>query len=560
MNKFNTEFQKVYKELSAIFADEITIIAVALALFDIQRTGIIDVFTFKTFIDCASLPESVKEVLSRYIGNTEEWEKVKSLIGKYPVKVLKAIVLLQSNSKPRNRFENFAVTSQSIVQLSAEILDIQPKDTVMDLCSGAGNFLSYVDGKYKTGVEINQTALDIAKLKSALSKGKFRYILDDAITHEFEEKYDKCFSNYPLVLNGNELEEYRRIIGDELNIDIQILERVSSCWLFNAKLFNLINENGKAVAIMPNGGAFNTSDKLIREYFTKYGYIQAVISLPPNLMTGTAIPVTLIIFSRGNDKIRLIDATEIFTKEKRTNILSDENIQEIVNLLKCESDEKVIDLNADELAEKEYSLVASRYITKEEISNGVSFETVMKNITRGCQLKASELDFFSTVKGTNVRLVSVANVNNGIICFDSDSLYLKEISAKLEKYVIPDKALILSKIATPTFRSAIAEVSEEEMLVANGNLFIIEIDDTKANPYYIQALFESQLGADILNGAYRGVTLKTLSIEELKKMIIPLPPMSEQNRIAEKYQSMTREYVSMKKKITDLLKQRRELI
>lgn len=61
------------------------------------------------------------------------------------------------------------------------------------------------------------------------------------------------------------------------------------------------------------------------------------------------------------------------------------------------------------------------------------FETVIKNITRGAQIKASVLDEIVSDKPTNMQYLMLANLQDGII---SDELpYLKGIDSKYENIV-----------------------------------------------------------------------------------------------------------------------------
>ena len=60
------------------------------------------------------------------------------------------------------------------------------------------------------------------------------------------------------------------------------------------------------------------------------------------------------------------------------------------------------------------------------------------------------------------------------------SLY-KYTFARFEKYCIKNNSLILSKNGAP-FKIAIADVKAGKKLLANGNLYIIELDESKADP------------------------------------------------------------------------------
>ena len=156
--------------------------------------------------------------------------------------------------------------------------------------------------------------------------------------------------------------------------------------------------------------------------------MEAVIALPQNLYLNTGIACSLLVLSRNNKNIRMIDATEMVSVGRRQNILSDENISEIVELLNTDDKNSRL-VSIEEVAENEYVLNPSRYLQQETVvKNGVLFETVIKNITRGAQIKASVLDEIVSDKPTNMQYLMLANLQDGII---SDELpYLKEIDSK----------------------------------------------------------------------------------------------------------------------------------
>lgn len=129
----------------------------------------------------------------------------------------------------------------------------------------------------------------------------------------------------------------------------------------------------------------------------------------------------------------MIDATEMVSVGRRQNILSDENISEIVELLNTDDKNSRL-ISIEEVAENEYVLNPSRYLQRETVvKNGVFFETVIKNITRGAQIKASVLDEIVSDEPTNMQYLMLANLQDGII---SDELpYLKGMEELHHVYI-----------------------------------------------------------------------------------------------------------------------------
>ena len=60
---------------------------------------------------------------------------------------------------------------------------------------------------------------------------------------------------------------------------------------------------------------------------------------------------------------------------------------------------------------------------------------------------------------------------------------------------------------------AVAEVKKGMKMLGNGNLFIIELDNEKINPYFIKAFFDSEAGTAALNSIVVGATIPNISAE-----------------------------------------------
>ena len=440
-------------------------------------------------------------------------------------------------------------TPRGILKLVAKILDVQENDSVLELCSGKGNFfvelaLLRENLKY-TGIEYNMAVNVIANIRSSLLDRDISLVLNDAMTYKSEEKVDKLFANYPFMIS---IPDIKDIVKDFVDFPDNI-KRVSSDWIFNLKLVEQMKLDGRAVAIMTNGTTWNSTDRKIREYFVENGLIEATVLLPVKLFPGTSIASTLVIFSHGNTNIKLIDAGENFTKEGRRNILSDTDISDIMELLQKNSNNSIT-ININEIAENDYIINASRYLEKvPEIKDGVELASIVKSITRGAQVKASYLDENRASEPTPYRYIMISNISDGDISFTNNQ-YLKDIQANVKKFCIRNNSIVLTKTGSPDFKSAVVQVAEGMKILATGNMFIIEIDEKKANSYYLQALFDSELGRALFKSIYVGSVIPTISLEKLRKLEIPLPSLEEQNIIGEKYKEELERMADLKEKLS----------
>lgn len=441
-----------------------------------------------------------------------------------------------------------ASTPRGILKLAAKILDVQENESVLELCSGKGNFfvelaLLRENIKY-TGIELSMANNFIANIRASVLERDISLVLSDAMTYKTENKADKLFANYPFLINVSDMEN----IVKDMEMLPDNIKRASSDWIFNLKLVEQMKSGGKAVAVMTNGTTWNSTDKKIREYFIKSGFIEATILLPPKLFPGISVATTLVIFSHGNTNIKMIDAGENFTKEGRRNVLSDNDISDILDLLQKDG-KNSITISIKEIEENDYIINASRYLEKApEIKDGVAIANIVKSITRGAQLRASDLDENKSNEPTNYRYIMLSNINDGDIYF-TDNQYLKDIQPNLKKFCVRNNSIILTKTGSPDFKSAVVQAAEGTEILATGNMFILEIDEKKANPYYVQALFDSELGRALFKSIYVGSAIPTIPLEKLRKLEIPLPSLEEQNIIGEKYKEELGRIADLKEKL-----------
>ena len=416
-------------------------------------------------------------------------------------------------------------TPQSVIKLANEILQIS-NDKVADFCSGIGSFLvSAIEKSPESqfyGTEIVRDVKEVSAIRTELISDRVKIEQKSVLNIKDNLMFDKIFCDYPWGIKAKDSigsNEALQAIYDEIP---EVQKVAAGDWIFIINVMNHLNKNGKAVISVSNGVTWNGGNNtIIREKFIKQGFVEAVIALPQNLYLNTGIACSLLVLSRNNKNIRMIDATEMVSVGRRQNILSDENISEIVELLNTDDKNSRL-VSIEEVAENEYVLNPSRYLQQETCckKNGVLFETVIKNITRGAQIKASVLDEIVSDKPTNMQYLMLANLQDGII---SDELpYLKGIDSKYEKYCIKNGSLVISKNASPV-KMAIASVQEGNKILANGNLYVIELDEDKINPYFLKAYLESENGKAALSRVAVGATLLNLPVEGLKKVIIPLP-------------------------------------
>lgn len=528
--------QTIASKLKAVDTDSSSkIISTAYLAYLAKKEGIIEGRELESFVD-HNLPERQKYFLKD--RTTESyWVNVIEISRGLTVEALLAVIFWYTSSNAGKISTDFE-TPSSIVKLVYEILKPEEKEKIADLCSGMGTFLTYSasQGKQNSlyGVEINSNAKEISEIRLSLLSDNYEIEIRSALEISSSKTFDKIFCNYPWGVRAryNLGDENRLAVFDER---IPELKKISIAdWYFIFNVVNHLNDGGKAVVLTTNGTTWNVGiSKQIRERFIKMGYLEAVIALPQNMFTYTPIPTSLLVLSKNNfEKIRIVDASEFATVGRRQNEFSDESIANIIKMLNTDS-EYSKDVPVSELATKDFVVNPSRYLEKEiKVENGVPFADLIKNITRGAQIKASALDEMASEDATPYQYLMLSNIQNGLI---TDELpYLKELDDKQEKYCLKNNDLMISRNGFPV-KMAVATVENGQKILANGNLYIIELDESKANPYFVKAYLESEEGIIALSRITAGSMIQSIPVERLKTMLIPNPPIERQNEVAEKY-------------------------
>src|SRR5699024_5258176 len=147
------------------------------------------------------------------------------------------------------------------------------------------------------------------------------------------------------------------------------------------------------------------------------------------------------------------DATQQCQQGRRQNELNDENIQTIIDALEVDHEHSK-NISVEELRKNEYILSLSRYV--EDVvcfQDGVPFESIIKDISRGAPCTANQLDEMVSDNVTNMQHLMLANIQDGMI--DDKLPYLSYIDPKYDRYCLKDKSLILSKNGFP-YKVAVA--------------------------------------------------------------------------------------------------------
>ena len=157
---------------------------------------------------------------------------VKNFVNSVTVEELRDILSKYLND---DRSREMIATSSSVVELTKRLLSINHDESVLDLCSGKGKFLSSInESDDLTGIEINNDSLKDSFLSCLLNDKHPVLCHQDALTYSGKE-FDKIFCEYPW---GYIYNRPLQSLGCEKwkPLSIKDLKRSMTSWLFIAKV------------------------------------------------------------------------------------------------------------------------------------------------------------------------------------------------------------------------------------------------------------------------------------------------------------------------------------
>lgn len=478
----------------------------------------------------------VSQFMKEYVSDAV-FDGIRPLMEKYDSEVLASIICSDDIFRGKNPEE--MTTPVSVIRLVQALLDIQPEDKVADICCGRGSFLlatamGYPAADY-TGYDTQIIYIAMAKIRAEVMGCPIHFYRKDAFALGIEmgmSKFDKIFAHIPFsfrVFNSLSCQKYIQKFKTEWP---KISRVMTAEWFFGNLLCDLLSQKGKAAILMPNRSMANNKDLEMRKYLVDNGFVESVISLPERMLYGTSISSSLVILSHDNQSVRMIDASHIHHSSRRANEFDEEDIQTILDS-RITDNEYSKSVSLEEIKGNQYNLAPKQYHDLLIDPDYIELGNVILNVTRGAHCSAKQLDEMASATPTSMRYLMLSNIQDGMI---GDLPFLSNIAPQYEKYCLKSNAFLLSKNGYPYKMAVAADLKNEKVLVT-GNFYIIELDESKINPFYLQAFLESDLGSAILKKYSSGDIISMISLDQLKRLPIPLPPMEEQKRVAIRYRA-----------------------
>lgn len=286
-------------------------------------------------------------------------------------------------------------TPASLALLSKELLTNISFETLYDPAIGSGSLAYEVSQGHQDvliyGQEINRQALNQCRMLLTLTgrihelaylKEGHTLIDPKHVEGTTLQKFDCIVCQPPFGLKDWGMEQ----VMADARFHRGVPPRSSADFAFITQVVESLNETGKAVMIVPSGVLFRESrEGDIRKQLIEENLVETVISLPGNMLYGTALPVNIVIFNKQKktNDIFFMNATSFVEKNRTLNTLSEQSIKEIGQLYHTRKERAEVSklVSLEQVRENRYNLMVERYVTKKEVHEVFDLESLREEHT-----------------------------------------------------------------------------------------------------------------------------------------------------------------------------------
>ena len=294
-------------------------------------------------------------------------------------------------------------TNRTVVELMAEILQLQPHESIYDPTCGSGGMLikslTYLKDKGEEwrdvkvfGQEINAGTSAIARMNLYLHGiHDFSIVNDDTLQRPAfikggrVQQFNVVLANPPYSIKSWNREAFehdkfgRNFLGTPPQdcADYAFIQHI---------LASLDEDNGRCAILLPHGVLFRSFEKPMREELIKSDLIESIIGIGPNLFYNSPMEACILICNKKKPsllrkKILFVNALKEITRKNGESYLEKEHIEKISSAFhhakNIDSFSKVVDLS--DIEANDYDLTIQKYVFINDYVDELSesFETYL---------------------------------------------------------------------------------------------------------------------------------------------------------------------------------------
>ncbi len=481
-------------------------------------------------------------------------------------------------------------TPHPIVRLAVEMIDPKPNETVIDPACGSGGFLiqtiahvyrqhpdidrsAYVR-EHICGIEFNPDIALSAMIRLAFEGGAGDEIIcANALleNEQFNNAFDIVLTNPPFGSKGK-IEDQRilksyllarrwnRTSNDEWEVTRNVLAGQSPEILFIEKCLKLLRPGGRMAIVLPDGLLQNVSNSHIRFWIRSQAKVLGVVSIPQEAFIpyGTGIKTSLLllqklpataerVFMARIQKIGYdVKGQPVYKRDENGKLIRtpagllviDDDIDEIVfsyrqfqdGNLEFESEtiyavpETILNARLD----VEHYHPDDRRLLEHLQANGAKPLGEIADIL-------NETDDFRLASNGEIRYIAISDVDARTMQVVSQQIIKPHEAPSRATYRVRQGDIItaISGASTGTSRHASALITEDEDGAICSNGFAVLRNIHGVEPLFLLAYMRTQYYLRQVRRLMTGHAIPAISIDDLAKVLVPIPPVQVQKKIAD---------------------------
>lgn len=451
-------------------------------------------------------------------------------------------------------------TPRHIIDMMVEIVDPKKNDTILDPACGTAGFLisaykhilaANVDENGKStltsddrkrltenfaGYDISPDMVRLSRVNMYLHRFTKPQISEyDTLSSEekWDDNYDVILANPPFMTPKGGIIPHNRYRVKARRAEVLFVDYIAEH----------LNPTGKAAIIVPEGIVFQSANayKDLRKFLVDDGLLYAVVSLPAGVFNPYSGVKTSILFldkslAKQKDNILFVkmnnDGYDLGAQRREIN---QNDIPDIIDVIKAYQKGEDISNNPlatiaskNKIAEQDYVLVGERYIASSVInSQWDCFELgEICATTSGGTPKSTEQKYYQN--GT-IRWLKSGEVANGFI-YDTEQKITQEGLNNSSAKILPINTVLVAMYGATAGQVGLLKVESATNQAVCGIL-----PNNRLIPEYLYYLLKGK--KDYLISLSTGGAQPNISQTIIKKLRIPVPPLSVQKEIVDEIEA-----------------------
>ncbi|GAB4495384.1 MAG: hypothetical protein Fur0016_06370 [Anaerolineales bacterium] len=481
-------------------------------------------------------------------------------------------------------------TPHPIVRLAVEMIAPKPNETIIDPACGSGGFLiqaiSYVCRQHPAmdkaayvrecvrGIEFNPDVALSAMIRLVLEGGAGTEIIcANALleNEQFNNAFDIVLTNPPFGSKGK-IEDQRilksyllarrwnRTSDNEWEVTRNVLAGQSPEILFIEKCLKLLRPGGRMAIVLPDGLLQNVSNSHIRFWIRSQAKVLGVVSIPQEAFVpyGTGIKTSLLllqklpavtkrVFMAQIQKIGYdVKGQPVYKRDENGRLIRtpaglpviDDDIDEIVSAYRrfqegndeFEGDTiyTVPETMLNARLDVEHYHPDDRKLLEYLLSNGAKPLGEIADIL-------NETDDFRLASNGDIRYIAISDVDARTMQVVSQQIIKPHEAPSRATYRVRQGDIItaISGASTGTPRHATAFITEDEDGAICSNGFAVLRNIHGVEPLFLLAYMRTEYYLRQVRRLMTGHAIPAISIDDLAKVLVPIPPVQIQKKIAD---------------------------